>query len=223
MAVQGRNSFRVGEWFAKAAPFERRWTANGCAWAGWGLAPRLVRPGNLASQPRNPFSAPDGPGTPPGASGWPDRVDPRGDRSPCRRRLQALLPQDVVAADQERIRRSREDYWRSSTAIGFIFTLGAGHGLCGRLVIVYQILYSDVSDPPAGVRPGMAMGIALRSCLWWCPGRPCCGDVLRLPALMAVGQGSSPCAQCPPIFATGPRHWNTTRDPVVGFQPDFSG
>ena len=37
-------------------------------------------------------------------------------------------------------------YWANSTAIGFIFSLGAAVGFIVGIVIVYQILYTDVSE-----------------------------------------------------------------------------
>jgi putative ABC transport system permease protein len=69
------------------------------------------------------------------------------------------------------------DYWRSSTAIGFIFTLGAAMGFVVGCVIVYQILYSDVSDHLAEYATLMAMGYRLRSLL---------GVVAREGLLLAV-------------------------------------
>jgi putative ABC transport system permease protein len=57
------------------------------------------------------------------------------------------------------------EYWRSSTAIGFIFTLGAAMGFVVGCVIVYQILYSDVSDHLAEYATLMAMGYPLSSLL----------------------------------------------------------
>ena len=39
-----------------------------------------------------------------------------------------------------------KNYWNTSTAIGFIFDLGAMVGFTVGTVIVYQILYADVSD-----------------------------------------------------------------------------
>ncbi len=38
------------------------------------------------------------------------------------------------------------NYWRSSTAIGFIFTLGTAIGFLVGTIIVYQILYTDITD-----------------------------------------------------------------------------
>lgn len=37
-------------------------------------------------------------------------------------------------------------YWATGTAIGFIFGLGTAMGFVVGIVVVYQILYTDVSD-----------------------------------------------------------------------------
>jgi putative ABC transport system permease protein len=58
-----------------------------------------------------------------------------------------------------------KNYWRSSTAIGFIFTLGAAMGFVVGCVIVYQILYSDVSDHLPEYATLMAMGYRLAGLL----------------------------------------------------------
>lgn len=39
-----------------------------------------------------------------------------------------------------------KNYWNSSTSIGFVFALGTTMGFIVGTVIVYQILYTDVSD-----------------------------------------------------------------------------
>jgi putative ABC transport system permease protein len=49
-------------------------------------------------------------------------------------------------------------YWQTSTSIGFIFTLGVGMGFIVGTVIVYQILYTDVSDHLAEYATLKAMG-----------------------------------------------------------------
>ena len=51
-----------------------------------------------------------------------------------------------------------KDYWHKSTAIGFIFTLGTVMGFIVGIVIVYQILYTDVSDHLAEYATLKAMG-----------------------------------------------------------------
>ena len=63
--------------------------------------------------------------------------------------LQALktsLPNDVRVLSKQEFIQFEKAYWKSSTAIGFIFALGTTMGFMVGAVIVYQILYSDVSD-----------------------------------------------------------------------------
>lgn len=62
-----------------------------------------------------------------------------------RSRLVAVLPNDVKVATPEEFAQIEKDYW-GSQGIGFIFGLGVGVGFIVGIVIVYQILYSDVSD-----------------------------------------------------------------------------
>jgi len=59
--------------------------------------------------------------------------------------LIAELPNDVKVLTPEEFAQSEIDYW-GSQGIGFIFGLGAVVGFIVGIVIVYQILYSDVSD-----------------------------------------------------------------------------
>lgn len=60
--------------------------------------------------------------------------------------LRNYLPPDVrVLTKQEYIDKER-NFWASSTAIGFIFTLGTIMGFIVGTVIVYQILYTEVAD-----------------------------------------------------------------------------
>jgi putative ABC transport system permease protein len=55
-----------------------------------------------------------------------------------------------------------KSYWQESTAIGFIFTLGAAIGFIVGTVIVYQILYTDVTDHLAEYATLKAMGYRSR-------------------------------------------------------------
>ncbi|MFQ4143206.1 ABC transporter permease DevC [Chlorogloeopsis sp. ULAP02] len=60
--------------------------------------------------------------------------------------LRNYLQSDVkVLTKQEFIDQERQ-FWASSTAIGFIFTLGTIMGFIVGTVIVYQILYTEVAD-----------------------------------------------------------------------------
>lgn len=60
--------------------------------------------------------------------------------------LEQNLPKDVLVLTVEEFAQIEKDYWASSTGIGFIFGFGIIMGFVVGLVIVYQILYSDVSD-----------------------------------------------------------------------------
>ncbi|MBX9257501.1 FtsX-like permease family protein [Desmonostoc muscorum CCALA 125] len=60
--------------------------------------------------------------------------------------LAAGLPKDVKVLTPEEFAQIERKYWEAGTAIGFIFGLGTGVGFIVGIVIVYQILYSDVSD-----------------------------------------------------------------------------
>ena len=93
------------------------------------------------------------------------RLRPGSDPEAVAKRLRQTLPQDVIVYTRNGFIEMEKDYWRSSTAIGFIFTLGAGMGFVVGCVIVYQILYSDVSDHLPEYATLMAMGYKLTSLL----------------------------------------------------------
>lgn len=61
-------------------------------------------------------------------------------------KVRQILPDDVKVFSKEEFINYEKSYWQNSTAIGFIFTLGTAIGLVVGIVIVYQILYTDVSD-----------------------------------------------------------------------------
>ncbi|WP_373525590.1 ABC transporter permease DevC [Nostoc sp.] len=63
-----------------------------------------------------------------------------------RSQLALDLPKDVRVLTPEEFAKVERSYWQASTPIGFIFGLGVGVGFIVGIVIVYQILYSDVSD-----------------------------------------------------------------------------
>jgi putative ABC transport system permease protein len=67
----------------------------------------------------------------------PDRAKPE---------IARILPSDVrVLTHQEYVDLERT-YWTTNTPIGFIFKLGVMVGIFVGCIIVYQILYSDVTD-----------------------------------------------------------------------------
>ncbi|MGK7942041.1 MAG: ABC transporter permease DevC [Crocosphaera sp.] len=63
-----------------------------------------------------------------------------------KQKLQQYLPNDVQIFTKEEWINFEKKYWMTSTAIGFIFTLGVGMGLIVGIVVVYQILYTDVAN-----------------------------------------------------------------------------
>ncbi len=60
--------------------------------------------------------------------------------------LRNHLPQDVNVLTKQEFIDFERNYWATSTAIGFIFSLGTIMGFIVGTVIVYQILYTEVSD-----------------------------------------------------------------------------
>ena len=60
--------------------------------------------------------------------------------------LQQMLPQDVRILSKAEFVAFEKNYWQSSTAIGFIFNLGVALGIIVGVVVVYQILYTNVSE-----------------------------------------------------------------------------
>jgi putative ABC transport system permease protein len=89
------------------------------------------------------------------------RLQPGADPDQVMARLKTKLSPDVKLYTRAGFEEFEKNYWRSSTAIGFIFTLGAGMGFVVGCVIVYQILYSDVSDHLPEYATLMAMGYGL--------------------------------------------------------------
>ena len=93
------------------------------------------------------------------------RLKPGSDAEQVAQRLQSQLPDDVTVLTKQGFIDFEQNYWRTSTSIGFIFTLGAAMGFVVGCVIVYQVLYSDVSDHLPEYATLMAMGYKLNSLL----------------------------------------------------------
>lgn len=71
------------------------------------------------------------------------RTDPKQDSEQAK---QDFIVGDVRVMSKAAFIAFEQNYWKESTAIGFIFTLGAAIGFVVGTVIVYQILYTDVAD-----------------------------------------------------------------------------
>jgi putative ABC transport system permease protein len=63
-----------------------------------------------------------------------------------RDKLRRLLPEDVLALTKPEFVARETAYWNSATPIGYVFAFGAIMGLVVGAIIVYQILFADVSD-----------------------------------------------------------------------------
>lgn len=74
------------------------------------------------------------------------KLEPEADINWVIANLKANLPNDVKVLSKQEFIANEKSFWNTSTPVGFTFTLGAVIGFIVGAVIVYQILYSDVSD-----------------------------------------------------------------------------
>jgi putative ABC transport system permease protein len=74
------------------------------------------------------------------------RVKSGADIATVQKNVQAALGNDVQVLTRTQIMDREIDYWASHTPIGFVFRLGLLMGLIVGSVVVYQILYNDVSQ-----------------------------------------------------------------------------
>ena len=73
------------------------------------------------------------------------KLRPGTDIEAAKRRLAELLPRDVIVLSQAELVAWERRYWEEATPIGFIFAFGSLMGLVVGMVIVYQILFSDIA------------------------------------------------------------------------------
>ncbi|WP_269623066.1 ABC transporter permease DevC [Prochlorococcus marinus] len=162
--VRSRDEFGpVAEWFKKGRVVETELAGKRVRVAGLvSLGPSFGADGNLITS-RETFLKLL-PSTPPGSIeiGL-IRLSSSADIMEVLKSLKASLPNDVKVFTREEFIEFEKNYWRTSTSIGFIFTLGAAMGFIVGSVIVYQILYSDVSDHLAEYATLMAMGYRLKT------------------------------------------------------------
>ncbi|MBD0266180.1 MAG: ABC transporter, partial [Tolypothrix sp. Co-bin9] len=74
------------------------------------------------------------------------QLRPHADAKNILKKIESSFPKDVKVFTRQGFIDFEKNYWKTSTAIGFIFTLGVGMGFIVGTVIVYQILYTDVSE-----------------------------------------------------------------------------
>lgn len=74
------------------------------------------------------------------------RLEPGADLATVQADLKESLPDDVTVLSKKEFAELETRYWRDSTAIGYIFSMGLAVGFFIGLVICYQVLYSNVSS-----------------------------------------------------------------------------
>jgi putative ABC transport system permease protein len=74
------------------------------------------------------------------------KLKPGADPNAARDTLRVLLPEDVLVLTKPEFIDREVEYWNSATPIGYVFTFGAVVGFVVGAIIVYQILFADVSE-----------------------------------------------------------------------------
>jgi putative ABC transport system permease protein len=86
------------------------------------------------------------------------RLTPGSDPKITAQEMAKILPKDVKVFTKAEFIAFERKYWQEGTSIGFIFTLGTVMGFIVGIVIVYQILYTDVADHLSEYATLKAMG-----------------------------------------------------------------
>ncbi|SFK84269.1 ABC transporter permease DevC [Falsiroseomonas stagni] len=73
------------------------------------------------------------------------KLRPDSDVLAVQRQLRDILPADAMVMTQAELNAHERKYWEEATPIGFIFAFGSLMGLVVGMVIVYQILFSDIA------------------------------------------------------------------------------
>lgn len=87
--------------------------------------------------------------------------------------IDAKLPNDVLVLTKDEIIAREQRYWLIAASLGFIFGLGVAVSFIVGTVIVYQIIYTDISDHYAeyatlkamGYRNGFLFGVVIQEAL----------------------------------------------------------
>ncbi len=74
------------------------------------------------------------------------RLEPGANPEAVRDTIIAEVPGDVRVLTKKQFIQHEVDYWSNSTPIGYVFGLGVAMGLAVGMIVVYQILFSDVQD-----------------------------------------------------------------------------
>ncbi len=74
------------------------------------------------------------------------KLKPGANADAVRDRLRAYLPEDVLVLTKADFVNREVAYWNRATPIGYVFAFGAIMGFVVGAIIVYQILFADVSE-----------------------------------------------------------------------------
>jgi putative ABC transport system permease protein len=74
------------------------------------------------------------------------RLKPGADSAAAQAKIEAMLPPGIHVLTRQQFVDYERNYWGKRTPIGFIFNMGTFVGFLVGAVIVYQILYTDVTD-----------------------------------------------------------------------------
>ena len=74
------------------------------------------------------------------------RLEPNADVTAVRDHLREVLPEDVLVMSKQDFVDREVKYWNSATPIGYVFAFGAIMGFIVGAIIVYQVLFTDVSE-----------------------------------------------------------------------------
>lgn len=83
------------------------------------------------------------------------------DSEQVKERLSASAPSDIKILTKKGFIEQEVNYWRRNTALGFIFDLGTFFGVLVGSAMIYQVLYTDVSDHLAEYATLRAMGYSM--------------------------------------------------------------
>lgn len=98
------------------------------------------------------------------------------------RDLNALTGEAALVTTKEQFVERERNYWKTATPIGYIFNLGVVLGFIVGVIIVYQILHSDVNDHLAEYATMKAMGYSTATL----------SSILLLESILLAGLGFVP-------------------------------
>ncbi|MGL5130887.1 MAG: ABC transporter permease DevC [Planktothrix sp.] len=86
------------------------------------------------------------------------KIEPGYDVEEVTKDVRIHLPKDVQVLTSEQFLAFEKKYWSSNTPIGFVFSLGTVMGFVVGVIIVYQVLATDVADHTPEYATFKAMG-----------------------------------------------------------------